>query len=486
MPHVTAISFHGCPDLKHRAVWSKQINRKDGRWKGVNGSTKVCSNHFVLGRPFPGTPHPTLYMKGYPVNDVPKRPAPRERASTTIIKRKRIATSMASEPSDHDEVNICDQDDPTPTSDPRDEHNYSGSCQEVCDKCSPLVQHLISTIQSMEVHINNLMKIQEATSVVPSTTPVSRAPAPSTRTAPATLARPAPAPLTTSVHQFSIDHIKEDPSLMQLHTGIQNYDIFCWVLEEVSFGAHNMHYYRSSGSQTTKRYQVEDQRKPGKGRSTSAENELLLTLMRLKLDLLDEHLAFLFRISVSKVSQIISTWIPLLSKELSGLIYWPPQEIIKEAYPSCFNKFETVRAIIDCTEIGVQKPSLASTNSKIFSSYKNKPTAKFLLACSPNGNICFISEPAGGRMSDRMITESSGICNLFEPGDVCMADRGFNIEDLLLPQGARLVMPPFTRKGKQFNQKKAEKTKTVSSSICKIKEICIINKFTPLQHRTFI
>ena len=103
-------------------------------------------------------------------------------------------------------------------------------------------------------------------------------------------------------------------------------------------------------------------RKPGKERP---EKELLLTLMQIKLDLLDEYLAFIFGISKSSVSQIVSTLIPLLSHELSGLIYCPKQEVL-QAYSKCFNKYETVRAIIDCTEVTVQIPSLASANSQIF------------------------------------------------------------------------------------------------------------------------
>ena len=103
-------------------------------------------------------------------------------------------------------------------------------------------------------------------------------------------------------------------------------------------------------------------RKPGKERP---ENELL-TLMQIKLDLLDEYLAFIFGISKSSVSQIVFTLIPLLSHELSGLIYCPKQEEVLQAYSKCFNKYETVRAIIDCTEVTVQIPSLASANSQIF------------------------------------------------------------------------------------------------------------------------
>ena len=59
------------------------------------------------------------------------------------------------------------------------------------------------------------------------------------------------------------------------------------------------------------------------------------------------------------------------------------------------------------------------------------------------------------------MTETSGILDLFGAGDICLADRGFNIQDLLLSHGCKLVIPPFTQQGKQFTTQKAVKTKLV-------------------------
>ncbi len=49
-----------------------------------------------------------------------------------------------------------------------------------------------------------------------------------------------------------------------------------------------------------------------------------------------------------------------------------------------------------------------------------------------------------------------------------MVDRGFNIGDLLLQRGAKLYMPPFTRKGengkhKTLNQSEIIKTRNTAS-----------------------
>ena len=60
--HVEELKWHFCPP-KWRRLWLKLINRKD--LTKITDNTRVCSNHFVLGRLYGQHPHPTLYMRGY-------------------------------------------------------------------------------------------------------------------------------------------------------------------------------------------------------------------------------------------------------------------------------------------------------------------------------------------------------------------------------------------------------------------------------------
>ena len=77
----------------------------------------------------------------------------------------------------------------------------------------------------------------------------------------------------------------------------------------------------------------------GPARKLSLEQELLLTLMKIRLNLLNDDLAFRFQISNGKVSQIFITWIKLLSKELPVLVIWPSRRY-QNVLRNCFQKLE--------------------------------------------------------------------------------------------------------------------------------------------------
>ncbi len=54
------------------------------------------------------------------------------------------------------------------------------------------------------------------------------------------------------------------------------------------------------------------------------------------------------------------------------------------------------------------------------------------------------------------------ILNLLEAGDSVMADKGFDIEDLI-PIGAKLNIPPFLRGKTQFDAKELIETRRIAS-----------------------
>ena len=98
--------------------------------------------------------------------------------------------------------------------------------------------------------------------------------------------------------------------------------------------------------------------------------------------------------------------------------------------------------IIDCTEGILEKPSIAKSQSQTYSAYKSRNAWSKLLCITPARTISFISKSYGGAASDRFITETCGIVEKLQFGDNLMAYKGFNVSDLLVSKGSRLIIPP--------------------------------------------
>ena len=63
--------------------------------------------------------------------------------------------------------------------------------------------------------------------------------------------------------------------------------------------------------------------------------ELFVTLIRLRLGLMEKDLAFCFEISQSR---IIITWINFLYMQMKEIPLWPPREVVKSNMPIQFKE----------------------------------------------------------------------------------------------------------------------------------------------------
>ena len=98
--------------------------------------------------------------------------------------------------------------------------------------------------------------------------------------------------------------------------------------------------------------------------------------------------------------------------------------VFKDLYPS-------THVIIDCREIKVQVPSSLLMQSQMYSTYKSGTNLKSLVGITPHAAVSFVSSLYTGSISDKEITKSCGILDLLECNNGVMADKGFNIDDLL-------------------------------------------------------
>ncbi len=203
-----------------------------------------------------------------------------------------------------------------------------------------------------------------------------------------------------SVPPFSEEELEQDDDRGKFYTGLPNYKLLKAVFDLV----------------------VVPSMIPTK---LSPFQEFMLTIIRLKLNSPYKDLAYRFGISVSTVSRIFSKWLTLMDAVLQHLIIWPTRESL--CFIDSFGKDDTV--IADCFEVFIERPSNLLAQAVTWSSYKHHNTIKILLGITPQDTVSFVSEAWGGRVSDKLLTESCGILKHLLPGDVVLADRGFNLSN---------------------------------------------------------
>lgn len=249
--------------------------------------------------------------------------------------------------------------------------------------------------------------------------------------------------LTSEVNYLNLSEetFNGRPKMLAFYTGLESMDLFLLILEEIKPAL-------TSSNQRLTEFQ-----------------KLLLCLMKLRLNMPFVDLGYRFNITCGSASIIFCKVIFLLEHAFKKLIYWPDREALRYLMPrSFFNAFgNSVAVIIDCFEIGIEKPSNLRAKAQTWSSYKNKNTVKYLIAITPQGVVSFISEGWGGRVSDKHITENCMFLKNLLPGDVVLADRGFTVSESIGFHFATLKTPAFTKGLPQLHPCSIEETRKIAS-----------------------
>ena len=264
---------------------------------------------------------------------------------------------------------------------------------------------------------------------------------------------------TPPIAMFSVENFSNDDTAMHFYTGLESYAKFLFVLRTLGAAAYNLRYIY---------FQVD---------SVSVENQLFMTLMKLRRYTTNFELSRFFSVSESTVKNIVYTWIIFMSKQWREANIWPSSSLVKYFAPTDFKaKFPTTRIIIDGTECPVKKPKAPRAQQATFSSYKNRNTVKILVGSTPGGLVSYISPAYGGCTSDRQIVERSQIVRSCDPGDSVMADKGFNVQDLFARMDVTVNIPTFLKKRNRISGKTLMRDRIVSSKRVHIERIIGLGK----------
>ena len=242
---------------------------------------------------------------------------------------------------------------------------------------------------------------------------------------------------------LTMENLKDNEKLVKFYTGLPDYDTLMAVFDLAckclpSTTQHGL-------------------------RKLTNDDEFLLTLVKLRLNLRSADLGFRFGIVESTVSAIIHKWLNVLYVSLKFLIRWPTREEVRATLPECFRpKFHQAVVIIDCTEVFIERATNLLARSQTWSNYKSHNTIKYLIGITPQGTVSFVSKAWGGRVSDKQITQECGILDLLLPGDLVLADRGFNIFELVGMHKAEAKLPAFTKGKTQLSAKEVQESRELA------------------------
>ena len=96
--------------------------------------------------------------------------------------------------------------------------------------------------------------------------------------------------------------------------------------------------------------------------------EFVLVLIKLRLNVPHQDLAYRFDVSLTTVSRILSLWLMVMDIRLSPLISWPEREDLWRTMPQCFQYSfgKKVTVIIDCFEVFIDRPTNLMARAQTF------------------------------------------------------------------------------------------------------------------------
>ena len=226
------------------------------------------------------------------------------------------------------------------------------------------------------------------------------------------------------------ESLKDDNIKVKFYTGLPSFNLLMTVFSYIS--AHVINGPRSS---------------------LTKFQQFLMVLVKLRLNLATQDMAYRFGVHQSSVSRNIRKWIDVMYIRLKPLIKWPEREELLKTMPMDFKKnFKKCVIIIDCFEVFCERPTALMARAQTWSNYKQHNTVKFLIGIAPQGVVSFISKGWGGRVSDVHLTQNCGLLQNLLPGDLVLADRGFTVQESVGMYYAEVKIPPFTRGKKQLSK----------------------------------
>ncbi|XP_036397102.1 uncharacterized protein LOC118786143 [Megalops cyprinoides] len=221
--------------------------------------------------------------------------------------------------------------------------------------------------------------------------------------------------LRESVEKMSLTEVslRNDPAKVTFYTGLPNYFVFETVM-----------------------WLLSPHMKGDKSVKLSKFQQLLLTLMRLRLDLKNQDLAYRFGVQVATVTRTVHSVVNIMSTTLvPTTMFWPSREELRKNLPAALrSSYPDCAVIIDCFRVALEKSDRPDANFHC----SGGNTLKYLIGVAPQGVVTFVSKGSPGHVSDKDLAEDCGFLSKLLAGDVVLAGRRFDIRESVTARGACL------------------------------------------------
>jgi transposase len=182
-------------------------------------------------------------------------------------------------------------------------------------------------------------------------------------------------------------------------------------------------------------YREQRQREVGGGRSSELDgrNQMLLTVVWLRVYPTHEVLGYLFGVSDSSVSRVIARVLPLLEQAGRDTMRMPdPGRKRRHSLDKLLSDTPELAVVIDSFEQKVQRPKAVEERDGWYSHKKRSHTAKSQIAVDEDsGRIVDVSDSVKGRTHDLTLLKQSELLARLPEGVGGIGDLGYQgIRDL--------------------------------------------------------
>ena len=190
-----------------------------------------------------------------------------------------------------------------------------------------------------------------------------------------------------------------------------------------------------AAAETRRLQHPQRQREPGGGRTAELDgrNQLLLTVVWLRVYPTHEVLGYLFGVSDSTVSRVIARWLPLLEQAGRDTMRMPdPGRKRRRSLDELLHDTPELAVIVDSFEQKVQRPKAADERDDWYSHKKRTHTSKTQIAVNEDsGRVVDVSASVRGRVHDLTLLKQSNLLARLPDGVGCLGDLGYQgIRDL--------------------------------------------------------